>query len=146
MHTIFFFLGLENLTQNGIFTSSIHLLQISCHWKGLSNTLLWKYTTFSYPFFCWGAYRQFQKSVYEESSNKHGWASISVIGWNILWEFAQEWNRGIEVARFPDCHTDLQSGCTSLHAHQKYMNVPPTLQLHQNELSLILLIQLTGVR
>ena len=47
-----------------------------------------------------------------------------------------------------NCHTDFQSGCTSLQSHQQWMSVPLTPHPLQHKLSLVFLILalVTGVR
>ena len=60
---------------------------------------------------------------------------------------AGSWGR-LTPSFLRNCHTDFQSGCTSLHFHQQWMRVPLTPHPLQHRLSLVFLISaiLTGVR
>ena len=60
---------------------------------------------------------------------------------------AGSWGRLIPIF-LRNSHNDFQNGCTSLHSHQKWRNIPLISHLLQHKLSSVFLILsiLTGVR
>ena len=84
-----------------------------------------KYHIHLYSFFCWRTSQLFPISDYcKQSSNEHGWTSVSMVGWSVLRYMPKSsivgpWNRSVTIFLM-NLHKDIHNGCICLHFFDRH--------------------------